>query len=204
MAAAPLQTPLTHDYPSSASLTRTDLVSLIGSWDASRPSAPWYQAHQPGQKPPGASAPIAPVEEHAFEAFVESLPEVKAMRAETGRLMKESEEKAGEDAECMLMEQTHSNLACSHPVTLFLYCQLEIRRFNQNSSHSAARRRRFTIELERSSSNGQLSTQRCAKPTSASLPRRSFSRSHSLPPSFTTRVNRWPMPLLRGFRWRLW
>lgn len=132
MAASPLQTPLTHDYPSSTSLNRTDLVSLIGSWDASRPSAPWYQAHQPGQKPPGASAPIAPVEEHAFEAFVESLPEVKAMRAETGRLMKESEEKAGEDAKCMLMEQLTQTGRLLTYCNLFLYRQPGIRRFNQD------------------------------------------------------------------------
>lgn len=93
----PLQTPLTHDYPSTASLTRSDLINLLGSWDPSRPSAPWYQQllqQQPGA--PAASTPTAPIEEQAFEAFIESLPEIKAMREETEALLRESEDKAGE------------------------------------------------------------------------------------------------------------
>lgn len=92
MAAPPLQTALTNDFPGTSTLTRSDLVSLIGTWDPSRPSAPWYQ--QP--RPPGASAPPVPAEEQAFEGFIESLPEVKAMRQETEKLIRESEEKAGE------------------------------------------------------------------------------------------------------------
>ncbi|UZJ51559.1 hypothetical protein CBS101457_000879 [Exobasidium rhododendri] len=92
MAASSMQTPLTHDFPSTSALTRSDLINLIGSWDASRPSAPWYQQ----QSQPGASAPplLPPAEEQAFEGFIESLSEVKSMRQDTENLIKESEEKA--------------------------------------------------------------------------------------------------------------
>jgi ESCRT-I complex subunit VPS37 len=87
-----MQTPLTHEFPSTSTLNRSDLLNLIGAWDASRPSAPWYQQQQ--QSSSSASAP--PLEEQAFEAFIESLSEVRLMRQETEKLIRESEEKAGE------------------------------------------------------------------------------------------------------------
>lgn len=95
-AATPLQTPLTHDYPSTASLTRSDLINLLGSWDPSRPSAPWYQQQSQQSRAPPGPIHTAPIEEQAFESFIESLPEVKAMREETEVLLREGEEKAGE------------------------------------------------------------------------------------------------------------
>jgi hypothetical protein len=94
MATAPLHTPLTHDFPSTASLGRSDLIDLLGSWDPSRPSVPWYQ-QQRQQQLPTAPPLSVPLEEQAFEAFIESLPEVKLLRQETESLIRESEDKAG-------------------------------------------------------------------------------------------------------------
>ena len=102
MAAVPLQTPLTRDYPSTSSLTRSDLVNLLGKWDPSRTSSsPWYLQQHPQQHPNSGgskqtTATAPPMEEQAFEAFIETLPEVRAMRQESEALLRESEEKAGE------------------------------------------------------------------------------------------------------------
>lgn len=113
MAAAappPLQTALTRDFPGAASLTRQDLEALLGS---SRTSG-------------GASASAAAAEsssstdDQAFEAFVGSLPEVQAMQQESQKLLRLSEEKAGESKSARLgptRAQPHATLPSSFSFT---------------------------------------------------------------------------------------
>lgn len=100
--AASLHTSLTQDYPATASLTRQDLESLLAGWDPSRADATWYRAQTaeagrsglPSASNNSSNAKAIPPGEEAFEAFIDSLPQVQAMRQESQRLLKQSEEKA--------------------------------------------------------------------------------------------------------------
>lgn len=102
MAAAPsppagqsLQTALTHDFPSTATLSRNDLDALLAGWNPSRAAeAAWYRARSVDGQTSAATASAPPIDEQAFEAFVEQLPQVKALRQESQRLLRVSEEKA--------------------------------------------------------------------------------------------------------------
>lgn len=80
----PFTTQLTHEFPSLANLTRQELELLIGSWHPAKEESSWYNS---GAEPPA--------EEQAFEALIDSLPEVQALREESQKLLKLSEEKAG-------------------------------------------------------------------------------------------------------------
>jgi hypothetical protein len=92
-ALAPLQTPLTHDFPATASLSRNDIDTLLAGWNPTRADAAWYRTDgQPSNA--SSSRNVAPIGEEAFEAFIEQLPQVKALRQESQRLLRLSEEKA--------------------------------------------------------------------------------------------------------------
>ena len=101
MASNSIQTPLTQEYPATASMSRQEIESLLAGWNPNRSDPPWYlqQASQPSSSsssitPVQPSAPTMPTEEAGFEAFIESHPHIQQLRQESQRLLKQSEEKA--------------------------------------------------------------------------------------------------------------
>lgn len=77
MSAGDFDSPLYRDFPSTSKLTRQDLEELLGT---SR----------------GGSGDASAADEAYFEAFVDSLPEVRAIFDEHARMLKENEDRAGE------------------------------------------------------------------------------------------------------------
>lgn len=79
MSSVSFDSPLYRDFPSTSKLTREELQELLGSAD-----------HDPQQAPP----PSAPPNDAYFEAFVDSLPEVRQMFDEHARMLKDNESRA--------------------------------------------------------------------------------------------------------------
>lgn len=104
-----IDTPLTRDFPSVAQLSRPELEQLVANFDPMQPSTPWYAQQQQhassssssSQQSPSSSkvaATAPPAEEHAFELFVESLPEIKALRNSIDQLTAQSAQRASHNA----------------------------------------------------------------------------------------------------------
>lgn len=83
--AAQFESPLYRDFPSTLKLTREDLEELLSS-----PRETQSHSQQSSVSGDGASS------EAYFEAFVDSLPEVRALFEEHAKLLRENEERACE------------------------------------------------------------------------------------------------------------
>lgn len=132
--------PLYRDFPSTSKLTREDLEELLGS------------SRQAGRTPSGGEDTATAEQEAYFEAFVDSLPEVRQLFDEHARLLKENEEKASELNRSTMDSRSgfRQTDLCSSPILV----QPAIFHYKPNWKDSGQKLNNSMIELSQLKRNG--------------------------------------------------